>query len=96
MLLEWTFESSRDASLSSSSGGRWLFESLRGGQLIGKARELWKFAGKLLLWSLWLERNRRIFGDKSSSLDYFWSLCSFTLLGGAILIANSFVTILCL
>lgn len=33
----------------------------------GKAKVLWKFSFRALLWSIWLERNLRSFEDKAKS-----------------------------
>lgn len=40
---------------------RWLLKFLRGWEVERKSSRVSKFAARALLWSLWLERNRRAF-----------------------------------
>ena len=35
-------------------------------------RKLWDVAVKAICWSLWLERNNRIFEDVTRELDFIW------------------------
>lgn len=49
----------------------WLLESLGGWSLKDKVGILWKLASKALLWNLQLERNIRLFEDRSTSFEFF-------------------------
>ncbi|KAM7474964.1 hypothetical protein LguiB_022207 [Lonicera macranthoides] len=38
----------------------------------GKARDLWRFAVLAVAWGVWMERNKRTFEEKSSSVEDLW------------------------
>lgn len=49
----------------------WLIEALHGWQIKDKARVLWRYSTRALLWGLCLKRNCRYFEDKSTDLVTF-------------------------
>lgn len=48
-----------------------LLEVFVGWKLGKKASILWSCVVRVLLWHIWIERNHRMFEDKSSSFDFF-------------------------
>lgn len=55
------------------------FLSLFSPTLGKKGKVLWRMIVHAVCWSLWLERNRRIFEDKEECLDKIWSKLKFAI-----------------
>ena len=57
---------------------RWMIEGLNFRGYSPKGNILWKCATRSLLWSIWKERNSRIFDDRFNSFDSFWTVVQHT------------------
>ena len=54
----------------------WLVEVFSTCNWSKQANILWNCWAQPLLWLIWLERNQRVFEDKSSSIEFFCKKCA--------------------